>query len=364
MNRLTKVRFYFLVLVLIIATLSAGACGSSPNATPQLVNTASAPTSIPTSAPVSTTKAVPTAKVEQPTKAVPTNTPLPADTPTPTGPQVFKVGDVVKINDSVLVVLGWGEVTGDSFSKPDAGSKFIGVDVLLVNTGASPVSVSSMLQLTLKDDTGQQYDVDLSASVAAKKDGVDGELLPGERVRGLAAFQVPEQAKGLQFVFDASVFGTGKAFVDLGDKPVSNEPPTKIEGETEQPIFKIGETVKIGAFEMTVNQVTSPKGDSFNKPSAGNKFLIVDVTLENKGTKAENVSSSLQMWLKDPTGQRYKDDLSAIVASKGKTPDGEIAAGEKIRGQVGFQVPEEITGLVFVFDEDLFGEGKVSVALP
>jgi len=113
----------------------------------------------------------------------------------------------------------------------------------------------------------------------------------------------------LQFVFDADVFGTGKIFVELGDAPVANEPPAKVEGELEQPTFKVGETVQIETFNLTVNEVSSPAGDEFSKPDAGHKFVVVDVTIENKGTEAENVSSALQMWLKDPTGQRYKINL-------------------------------------------------------
>ena len=88
--------------------------------------------------------------------------------------------------------------------------------------------------MSLKDDTGQKYQMDLMASTAAKKDSPDGELSPGERIRGTVGFQVPQDAKGLQFVFDASVFSFGKVFVNLGDTPVTIEPPTKFEGETEQ----------------------------------------------------------------------------------------------------------------------------------
>ena len=53
-------------------------------------------------------------------------------------------------------------------------------------------------------------------------------------------------------------------------------------------------------------------------------------------------------------------DASAIVT----TPEGELAPGGTLRGQVGFQVPADATGLVFVFDGDFFGAGKVFVVLP
>ena len=54
----------------------------------------------------------------------------------------------------------------------------------------------------------------------------------------------------------------------------------------------------------------------------------------------------------------------ATSASGGTPPDGEIAAGEVLRGQVGFQVPADATDLVFIFNGDLFGGDKIRVAIP
>lgn len=288
----------------------------------------------------------------------------PTDTPVPPAPTAYKVGDVISIGDIVMVVLGWDSPPGTDFSKPDEGNKFVAVDVLLVNQGSASTSVSTMLQMSLKDATAQKYDVDLTANVATGSSSPDGEISPGERVRGKVGFQVPQDATGLVFVFDASIFGTGKVFVELGPEPIAVEPPAQLAGEQEQIMFAIGDIVEIGNLTLTVNEVTSPPGDEFNKPNAGNKFVVVDVTLGNKGAEAENISSMMQMHLKDATGQKYDLDLSASVASGGTTPDGELAPGEKMRGQAGFQVPENAQGLVFVFDAEVFGHGKVLVALP
>lgn len=346
-----SIKFYVPLLALLALVLASLACGSDTSATPQLVNTQPAATS------ASGNEATPTAESEQPTQA-------PADTPTPEPPKEFKVGDAVKIGDSVLMVIGWNEVEGDQFNKPDSGNKFIAVDLLIVNTSSSSAYISSLLQASLKDDTGQKYDVDLLASSAAKKDGPDGELAPGERVRGTVGFQVPQDAKGLQFVFDASVFGIGKVFVTLGDTPTAVEPPVKLEGETEQAAFNVGEAVQVGTLSITVNEVKLVEGNQFAKPAEGHQFLMVDVTLENTGSAPETISTLLQMWLKDSTGQRHKVDLLAMSAAGGTSPDGELAAGEKLKGQVAFEVPAEATGLLLVFDGDVFGAGKVSIALP
>ena len=43
-----------------------------------------------------------------------------------------------------------------------------------------------------------------------------------------------------------------------------------------------------------MNQVTNPAGDEFNQPNPGNKFLVVDLTIQNQATTAISVSTLLQ----------------------------------------------------------------------
>jgi hypothetical protein len=335
-NAKTVAPFVALAVMLLVSL----ACGS--NASPSLVATSAPP-------------ATNSGSQEQPTQA---------QAPTAVTQQNYKVGDVVSIGDHVLVVLGWENVPASDFSKPDAGKKFVAVELLIVNNSKSAVSISTLLQMSMKDDTGQKYDVDFMASTATGGGSIDGELAPGEKVRGKVGFQIPENAQGLQFVFDASVFGTGKVFVDLGAEPVKVEPPANIAGETTQQTYNVGDVIAMGTTTLAVNQILYPAGDQFNKPNAGFKFLVVDLTIENKGATAISVSTLLQMSLKDASGQKYDVDLMASTASGGSSPDGEIAPNEKLRGQVGFQVPENATGLVFVFDADVWGTGKVLVTIP
>lgn len=327
----------FLALAMLL--LVSLACGSTTS--PSLVATSASP------------KDLGSQSQEQPTQVS-----------IPVTQQNYKVGDVVSIGDHVLVVLGWENVQPSDFSKPDPGKKFVAVELLLVNNSQSAISVSTLLQMSMKDDTGQKYDVDFMASTAIGGASVDGELAPGEKVRGKVGFQIAENATGLQFVFDASVFGSGKVFIDLGANPLTVEPPANIAGETLQQTYKIGDVIAMGTTNITINEVQYPTGDQFNQPNAGFKFLVVDLTIENTSTTAISVSTLLQMSVKDPNGQKFDVDLMASVVSGGSSPDGEIAPGEKLRGQVGFQVPENATGLVFVFDADVWGSGKVFVALP
>ena len=275
----------------------------------------------------------------------------------------YKIGDIVKAGDLTVVVLGWEKVQGDQFTKPEKGKEFIAVDLLLLNQGTKAKNISSLLQMYLKDNTGQKYEPDLEAQTVVGS-APEGEISPGERIRGKIGFQVPKEVGALTFVYDVDVFGTGKIFVDLGKEPKVVPPPPSLAGEKQTQVYNVGDSVKVGDLVLTVNNVTYPKGDEFNKPKEGYRFVVVDLTIENQGSTSVQISSLLQMSLKDATGQIYDVDLSAVEASGGTTPDGEVAPKEKVRGQVGFQAPKDAKDLVFVFDADVFGHGKVFVKLP
>ena len=352
-NKSNKKKSWLLPLAIVVLVLAILACGGEVS--PTKVGEVAA-----TQADETQEEATPEVDIA-PIESEPTQ---PVDTLSPQGPIYYKVGDIISIGDKVMVVLGWDSPPGDQFSKPDEGEKFVVVDVLLVNQGSSTGTVSSWLQMSLKDDTGQKYTIDLMANVASGESSPDGELSSGERIRGKVGFQVPTESKGLVFVFDAAVFGTGKVFVELGPDPISLEPPAELVGELDQETFAVGDIIEMGDLTLTVNEIAFPEGDNFTKPDEGKKFIVVDLTLVNNSSEAKAVSSMLQMYLKDTTGQKYDLDLMASVASGGTTPDGEIAPSEKIRGQVSFQVPEDIDGLVFVFDADVFGFGKVFIVIP
>jgi hypothetical protein len=345
------------LIILIIAALLAVtlACGESE--TPEKVG------EVATEAPAAEEKAVEETEDPEPEAEEGTS---PTSTPQPTqpAPENYQVGDIVNIGDIVMVVLGWEIPEGDDFNQPEEGKKFIAVELLFVNQGDDARSISTMMQMALKDESGQQYDVDFMGSSATGSSSPDGEIGPGERIRGKVGYQVPEDVTDLTFVYDADFFSAGKVFVELGDEPVTLDPPEEIAGEQAVDAYAVGDVIEIGQMALTVNEVTYPAGDDFNQPDEGKKFVVVDVTFENKASEAKTLSTIMQMTLKDTTGQGYDVDLMATAVADGSSPDGEIAPGETIRGQVGYQVPEDAEDLMFVFDADVFGHGKVFVELP
>lgn len=147
---------------------------------------------------------------------------VPQDKPTviplpPTEPviQTYKIGDIVKVGNITVVVNEFKDIPNKDFYQAENGKKFVAVDVTFENTGTSSENTSVALQMMLKDNTAHTYSNDFSAQLASGINSPQGELAPGEKLRGLVGFQIPIDATGIQFVFDGQIFGGGKVFIDL-----------------------------------------------------------------------------------------------------------------------------------------------------
>lgn len=149
----------------------------------------------------------------------------------------------------------------------------------------------------------------------------------------------------------------------LGSSDSESSKPTKVEqseGNTEakseqQETFKVGETVKMGDLEFTVNGIRIDEGDDFNKPEEGNVFLIIDATIKNTGQDSNALSSLIMFKLYD--SEFYEKDMSIFADTKGSL-DGELGAGRTMRGEIAFEVGKDETEWEFIFEPNVFGFGQ------
>ena len=119
--------------------------------------------------------------------------------------------------------------------------------------------------------------------------------------------------------------------------------------------FKLGDIVKVGDWQVTLNSVKSSAGGDFDTPKSGNVYLIVDATFQNISAKAQTLSTLLQVNLKDSTGQKYDTTIASSVVTS--SPDGDVNAGDMVRGQIVWEVPTAMKQFVFAFKSDVFSSG-------
>jgi hypothetical protein len=279
-------------------------------------------------------------------------------------PQItYQVGDIIRINSSVLVVLGWDQPPGGDFNPPDEGKKYLVVDLMIANQGDRSFNVSPAFQMSLKAPDGKKYNVNGKANLASGSNPPNGEVNPGEILRGKVGFHVPEDLSNAVFVYEANLIGLGEVSVNLGSTPLAIEPPQDLDLANQQKVFQIGEVVEISGLAITVLGSSYPSGTDVIQPKQGYKFVGVDVQVENLSSDVQEVTSIVQMYLKDEFGQKYTFHLGAQSVLDTGLPDDELQPGERIRGEIGFQVPDDVGPLIFVFDADVFGYGKVFIAL-
>ncbi|MBE3549828.1 MAG: DUF4352 domain-containing protein [Brockia lithotrophica] len=145
------------------------------------------------------------------------------------------------------------------------------------------------------------------------------------------------------------------AAAESGEKPAQGESDG---GKAAYPEFRVGDQIKMGNLVFVVNGTREVK-DEFMNPNPGNIFLAVDVTVENVGEKPEPVSSLMMFDLRDAEGNRYNRTL----AGSKTTPDGEVAPGKKLRGEVVFEVPKDAKGLEFIIKSEFLKTGHAIVHL-
>jgi flagellar basal body-associated protein FliL len=115
-----------------------------------------------------------------------------------------------KINETVSVDGKWQvtinsakKSTGSGFSTPKPGNVYVLVTVTMKNIGSSQQTASSLLQWSLRDSTGQKY----TETIVEGQTAPDGDVQPGDPVKGTLAYEVPKSAKGLVIDFIAGIGG-------------------------------------------------------------------------------------------------------------------------------------------------------------
>ncbi|NLG47034.1 DUF4352 domain-containing protein [Gordonia sp. (in: high G+C Gram-positive bacteria)] len=129
----------------------------------------------------------------------------------------------------------------------------------------------------------------------------------------------------------------------------------------EQSEFNVGDTVKLGDWQVKVYGVEDPyvSSNEFMAPSPGNRHVVVDAEVTNGSDKPQVVSSVMCFELRDDTNRSY--DIA--ITDGGKSLDGEIAAGAARRGNLAYEVPEAAKNLQLQFKCDLLGSGSAMINL-
>jgi D-alanyl-D-alanine carboxypeptidase len=133
----------------------------------------------------------PTTAADQPTAAVePTSAPAQATT--------YNVGDVVQVKDQTIVM-----------NSAEISNGILKANFTVENTGATNLTVSSVLSFTVKDNDGTKLEQDIFDCGGS---GLDGDVLVGDKLRGDICWKVTT-ASPFKIYYQAELFDSASTVV-------------------------------------------------------------------------------------------------------------------------------------------------------
>ncbi len=130
-------------------------------------------------------------------------------------------------------------------------------------------------------------------------------------------------------------------------------------GSEEKTVFGVGEQVNLNDVVVTLVDVSENEGDEILGPGDGNIFVLCEFEIENNSSKDIAVSSVMSF-------EAYVDDYSTTMSITATTStnknqlDGSVAAGKKMNGVIGYEVPEDWKTLEVNFTPEFWSEKDIT----
>lgn len=171
-----------------------------------------------------------------------------------------------------------------------------------------------------------------------------------------------------------AIFGNGEDSDNTNDANVTEQSTQKEKTDksetaksTEAPektTFGVGETAEHDGLQITLLSATESKGQEYNTPAAGNIFLLLDFEIVNN-SKKDFTFSMLDY-------ESYCDDYSVsdsveaelIDEAEGKNSlGGTVAPGKKLRGVLGYEIPEGYKNFEIKISPSLWSSKDITFVL-
>ena len=129
------------------------------------------------------------------------------------------------------------------------------------------------------------------------------------------------------------------------------------QSEEKETLFRMGEIAELNGVQVVLTDYNESKGSEFNTPEDGNVFVLGEFEITNNSDKEMSVSSALSF-------EAYADDyalnysLTALMEKDGNQLDGTIAAGKKLKGWIGWEVPQDYQKIEIHFTDNVWSSNK------
>lgn len=122
--------------------------------------------------------------------------------------------------------------------------------------------------------------------------------------------------------------------------------------------FTVGETAELNDVQITLSDYKESTGNEYNKPLNGNVFVIAKFEIENN-TDEDLAISSMLSFDAYADGYSLPYSLSALTEKERSQLDGTISSGKKMKGWIGWEVPQDYESIEIHFTDNVWGDDKI-----
>lgn len=143
--------------------------------------------------------------------------------------------------------------------------------------------------------------------------------------------------------------------------PTSSSSSTENKKESEKTEYNKGEEAILGNGAITVTDVQISQGTQYDKPKSGKEFVIVNLTIENKGDK--NLSYN-PYYFKMQNSQGQQESMTfTTVNNDNSLQSGELIPGGKVSGTIAFEQPKGDTGLILIYSDSIWSSKELKIKI-
>ena len=122
--------------------------------------------------------------------------------------------------------------------------------------------------------------------------------------------------------------------------------------KNEKTEYNIGEEAVLGQGAIIVTNVEKSQGSQWEKPKSGKEFVIVHVTIENKGNS--NLSYN-PFYFKMQNSQGQQESMTFTTIDQDTSlQSGELIPGGKVSGTITFEQPKNDSELILIYNDSIW----------
>lgn len=250
------------------------------------------------------------------------------------------VGEVVKGDGMALVVRSVERTPqiGD-YQEADDWNTFVILQMAVKNKADEFANFSSYFQATLENPDGVAYEASFNITENPLQSGL---LASGEVTRGDLVFEVPEDDTDLTLSMDLSsfdLFNYSRVEVVLTEEADS---VGDVEQSLNVDVNDVGSEVSHEDVTVTLHGVrTETELGQYTQAEEGHEYVIPDIEIENGQDEELQVSTLLQMAMKNEAGLSYSVSLDSRQLDQKFSEQQPIAAGDNRRGELAYELPQD-----------------------